>query len=324
MNIDHGKREWTSEELDGLREAIDEAGKKAGYSRAEIARRAEVPASTLSQFMSASYPGNNGELAHKLSRWLNAHNEALDFRQIAPAEPSFVQTSGAQRVMAALQHAQLLNDTAVIVGPPGAGKTAAVEAYRARNPRVFLLTGAPSISTASAVLGDFLNRYTDENGFAGRGLAAKSSIVRKYLTKGSLLVMDEAQHASVQALEELRAIQDEQKCGVALVGNATVLRRLQGASRDAAYAQLFGRVGNRVQLQKASESDVSLVLATMGVDAADVVKVALEILKREDMRVVIKSVRKAMLFANGANENLDARFLKAAYQQLSGEGLKAA
>ena len=30
MNIDHGKREWTSEELDGLREALDDAARRAG------------------------------------------------------------------------------------------------------------------------------------------------------------------------------------------------------------------------------------------------------------------------------------------------------
>ncbi|MBJ7318272.1 MAG: AAA family ATPase [Brevundimonas sp.] len=324
MNIDHGKREWTSEELDGLREAIEDAAKKAGFTQAEVGRRAEVAPSTLSQFMSATYPGKNAELATRLAKWLTAHNEAMEFREIAPPEPSFVQTPNAMQVWGAFQHAQLLNDTAVIVGPPGSGKTAAIDAYLARQPRAKLITGKPSISTASAVLGDFLNRYTGENGFAGRGLAAKSFIVRQHLTKGSLLIVDEAQHVSVGALEELRAIVDEQKCGMALVGNATVLRRLQGASRDVAYAQLFGRVGNRVELKKASPADVQAVLATMQVDAADVLKAATDILAKDDMRVVIKAVRKAILLAHGANENLDARFLKAAYRQLSGEGLKAA
>lgn len=319
MNIEHGKREWTSEALDGLREAVEEARAKAGWTQAEVARRAEIAPSTLSQFMSGTYKGANGELGQKLSRWLSAHHDALAFRQHAPAEPTFVRTSGATRIMSALQHAQLLNDTAVIVGPPGAGKTAAIQAYKAQTPRVFVVTGAPSISTAAAVLGDFLNRYTDENGFAGRGLAQRSAIVRRHLPQGSLLILDEAQHVSISALEELRAIQDEKRCGLALVGNATVLRRLQGSSRDPAYAQLFGRVGNRVQLPKASEQDVTLVLATMGVDAADVLSVAMDILKKEDMRVVIKATRKAMLLASGANENLDARFLRAAYKQLAGE-----
>lgn len=142
MNIEYGKREWTSEELDGVREAVEDFRKRTNWPQAEIARKAEIPASTLNQFMNGKYPGNNGELANRLTRWLTAHNEAQEFRQVAPKEPSFVQTRGALEVWAALQHAQVLNDTSVVVGPPGAGKTAAIRAYEARTPRVFVITSS--------------------------------------------------------------------------------------------------------------------------------------------------------------------------------------
>ncbi len=324
MNIDHGKREWTSEELDGLREAIDTARLKAGLTRAEVGRQAQVAGSTFSQFMSADYKGDNSKIASDLTKWLDAHHASLEFRLKAPPEPSFVQTSGATKVHAALQQAQLLNDTAVIVGPPGAGKTAALKQYKARTPRVYIVTGSPSISTAPAVLGDFINHHVpDENHMSIRSLAGRSAVVRRILTRGSLLILDEAQHLAMGALEELRSIQDENRCGLALVGNPTVLRRLQGASRDPAYAQLFGRVGWRVVLPKATEGDVAAVLDTMGVTAAEVIKIGFEILKKEDMRVVVKTTRSAMLLASGNNENLEAKHIRAAYRQLAGEAVAA-
>lgn len=324
MNIDNGKREWTSEEIDGVREAIEDAAKKANLNWAEVARQAQISAATLSQFRSGSYKGDNYKIADQLTKWLDAHNAAQSFRLTAPPEPTFVLTSGAQKVQAALQQAQLLNDTAIVVGPPGAGKTAAIRAYKARTPRVYVVTASPAISTPSAVLGEFIRLYVpDENHMSVRSLVARTAIVRRTLAKGALLIVDEAQHLSMGALEELRAIQDENRCGVVLVGNQTVLKRIQGASRDPAYAQLFGRVGWRVTLPKATEADVRAVLDTMGVDAAEVVTIALDILKKEDLRVVIKVTRSALLIANGSSENLEPKHLRAAYRQLSGDGVTA-
>lgn len=318
MNIDHGKREWTSEELDTLREAVSASMSAAGLKAAEVCRQSEVPSSTFSQFMSGTYKGANGNVARDLAKWLDNHHAAMEFRQLAPAEPTFVMTTGAARVMAAMQQAQLLNDTAVVVGPPGAGKTAAIRQYKARGNHVYVVTASPSISKATAVLADFINRYTDENAASVRSLMQRSAVVRRALTKDSLLVIDEAQHLTMDALEELRAIQDENKCGLVFVGNPTVLKRLQGTSRDPAYAQLFGRVGWRVVLEKASETDVAAVLETMDVSAREVIAEAHTILKHEDMRVVIKATRSALLLANGANENLEAKHMRAAYRQLTG------
>lgn len=324
MNIDHGKRDWTSEELDGLREAIQDVMRTAGLSQAEVGRRSQVSGPTLSQFMKGEYRGDNGRVALDLRRWLDAHNRETEFRLTAPPEPSFVRTPTALKVQTALQHAQLLNDTAVIVGPPGVGKTSAVEQYASATPRVFLITASPSISKPSAVLGEIINRYSPDHRRSERSLSARSNVVRMLLLKGTLLVVDEAQHLTPESLEELRAIHDANKCGLVFMGNRTVLSRIQGSARDATYAQLFGRVGRRVQLAKGSEKDVAPVLETMGVDAPDVLAVATSLAKKEDLRVVVKVTRSAILLANGARENLEPKHMRAAYRELAGDAQAAA
>ena len=320
MNFEPGKREWTREELDGLREAVQGVMAKTRWGQAEVARQSTVAPATLSQFLNDRYGGDNSAVALKLSRWLDQHNAAVSLRQMVPPEPTFVQTTTADKVQGVLQWAQMLNDLGVIVGPPGIGKTAAADQYAAHGGmRVYKIACAPSISTPSAVLAAFITKYAPANGRMERSLMARSAFVRQMLTKGALLILDEAQHASVAVLEELRAIHDDTKCGLVVMGNELVLTRIQGARRDPAYAQIFGRVGNRVTLTKKDlEKDVPPVLATMGVDAKEVIDVALDIVRREDIRVVVKVTRSALLMANGASENLAPKHMRAAYRRLTG------
>lgn len=320
MNYEQGKTEWELDELEGLREQVDRIAQQPGMSRAEICRRSGVAESTLSQFMSGTYNGKISRVALDLQRWLDAHAKEQEVRRQAPPEPKFVRTPTSQKVQAALQHAQVLSDMALISGPPGTGKTAALEQYALVTPNVLKVTSSPAVSTASAVLAAFMERYSTANYRSERSLTGRSNVVRGLLRKGMLLIVDEAQHLSMGALEELRAIHDATKCGLALIGNETVLSRVQGGSRDPAYAQLFGRVGWRVQIKKAHvANDAAPVLATMGVDAAEVVAVAADIARREDLRVAVKVTRSAMVLAGGANENLDAKHMRAAYRQLAGE-----
>ena len=324
MNFDTTKRDWTPTALHELRAAVQEVMLAQGWSQAELGRQSTVPGGTLSQFMSGSYKGDNANVAEKLARFLDAHNTQREFRLVAPPEPTFIPTATSRDVQASLQYAQILGDMAVIVGPPGIGKTAALEEYVFRTPRVFHLAASPTISTEGAILTAFLAKYHPTHARHGRPRSVRSGYVRELLGPGTLFVLDEAQHATVGALEELRAIHDDRKCGLAIMGNPQVLSRIQGAGRDPAYAQIFGRVGRRTVLKKAAVSDVEAVVATMGVDAPEVVETLRQIAGLEDLRVVIKVTRSALLLAGGAEENLGSKHIRAAYKNLSGQALKVA
>ena len=67
-------------------------------------------------------------------------------------------------------------------------------------------------------------------------------------TKG-LLILDEAQHLMLPALESLRSIYDTTECGLVLMGNEAVYSRLSGR-RSAEFAHLFSRVGSVLKLEK--------------------------------------------------------------------------
>lgn len=322
MNIDHGKSTWTGSELDDLRAIVRETMTKAQITQAQIAREASLAGATLSQFLSASYQGDNQKIASQLSRWLDARHREAEVLESAPPAPSFVMTPTAAKVMTALQHAQVLSDMALVVGAPGVGKSAAAQQYAATTPRVTIATASPAVRSVSAILSTIII------GLTGRAPTYRvriecTNFIRQHLAAGALLVIDEAQHCDFEALEELRAIHDATSCGLVLMGNASVLTRIEGAQRDPAYAQLFGRAGWRVKLDGSAQADVAPVLETMGVTAPDVVNYCQQIAARDSLRVVVKVVRGALMLSRGAREDLNPHHLAAAYRQLGG-ALRAA
>ncbi|MFN3523916.1 MAG: AAA family ATPase [Phenylobacterium sp.] len=315
MNIDHGKRTWSEAELDELRTFVREQMSAASISQAQVSRASGVAAATLSQFLSGNYAGDNMKIAGQLSRWLDARHRETEVLEAAPPEPTFVMTPTATKVINALQHAQVLGDMALIVGQPGVGKSAAARQYVAKTPRVVTATASPAVRTVSAILATLI---TNISGRAPtyRVRVECTNFIRSQLGDGWLLVIDEAQWCDFEALEEIRAIHDATRCGLALMGNAQVLSRIEGAARDPAYAQLFGRAGWRVRLNKSDANDVPPVLETMGVTAPEVVAYCQHIADRDSLRVVIKVVRSALMLSRAARQDLNPNHLAAAYRQL--------
>ena len=75
-----------------------------------------------------------------------------------------------------------------------------------------------------------------------------AEIVDRLKGSGRVLIVDEAQHLTVRALNHLRCISDESGVGIALVGNEEVYSKLRGSGK-ADFAQLCSRVGMRKQVQ---------------------------------------------------------------------------
>jgi DNA transposition AAA+ family ATPase len=61
-----------------------------------------------------------------------------------------------------------------------------------------------------------------------------------------LLIFDEAQHLLDRAIDEIRSWHDDTGIGIAFLGNETVLARIEGGHRRAAFAQLYSRIGMRL------------------------------------------------------------------------------
>ncbi len=139
----------------------------------------------------------------------------------------------------------------------------------------------------------------------------------KVVGRQGLFLIDEAQHLSERALEEIRAIHDDTGVGVALVGNREVLTRIEGAGRTAAFAQLYSRVSIRHVFGQPETEDVASTS-----ERAMLRKVALKP-GGGGLRSLTKTLELATLLAQQAGEDRVLDHLEGAWAQLSSRPLAA-
>lgn len=309
--MDGSTMELNDELRAGVRQALT-----AGLTQAAIAKESGVSATTISQWLADQYPGDNQAVAAKVRRWLDAHRTREADRRRMPAVPDYVSTPTADRVLVALQYAQTAGDIAVIYGGAGLGKTTAVRRYALISPQVWVATMTP----ASASVVTCLEEICEQIGIAFSGGAARlhRAICRKISGTGGLLIIDEAQHLSVAALDQLRSIYDATGVGIALVGNEAVYTRMAGGQRAAYLDRLFSRIGKRVPLNGASRQDVQALAGAWGM--SDDCRRALEGIAAMPgaLRGVTKAIRLASATASAAGRPVCCDDVKDAWKELGG------
>ncbi len=143
-----------------------------------------------------------------------------------PSTPGFVSTPTAQRVLGALAYAQMAGDMAVIYGGAGLGKSITCEYYRDSSPNVWIATMSPSTAGVVTALQEICDALSLDSSGGARAMAKR--ICRRVKDTRGLLIVDEVQHLSVGALDEIRSIHDATTLGIALVGNDGVFARMAG------------------------------------------------------------------------------------------------
>lgn len=206
---------------------------------------------------------------------------------------AFVETPTSEKIASALGYAHAYGDMVCIYGGAGVGKTRTVEHFRVTYRNVFVAAMTP----ASSGLVSALEVVAEAVGApeVGGGARRLSRSIRAQLGAAkALVIIDEAQHLSLAAIEELRSIHDATGCGLALVGNETVYTRLTGGSRAAHFAQIFSRIGLRLFIAGPQAGDVRALASSWGVKNADVVELLEQVATRPGaLRGVHKAIRAA-------------------------------
>lgn len=227
-------------------------------SWSEVGKRTSIANSTAQSFATGKYQGDNRNVAEKVYRYrqmLAAHQSII---VDMPERPGYFETTTSAQLIHMCTFAQKYSRLAVAALGPGNSKSAAAEHYTACFPNVFLSTMSPSTSGVNTMQVAVLESmgYTDVKGTPQR--LSKMIIERCKGARNPLIILDEAQHLTGKALEEARSWSDNTRVGIGLVilGNAGVLRQLEGSSRQLDYAQLYSRIGLRLEQQIPLESDV--------------------------------------------------------------------
>jgi hypothetical protein len=289
-------------------------------SQSKIARESGVNTTALNQWLKGAYPGDNHAVEAKLARWIDAYQMRELEDQALPAAPAWIDTPTSKRVLAALTYAQLAGDVAVTYGAAGLGKTTAARRHAEVSPNVWIATMSPA--TASVV--PALEQIAESVGLreaTGGGARIQRAIIHRIRGTHGLLVIDEAQHLNVAALDAIRALHDATDIGLALMGNEMLYGRMTGGNRAPYLDRLYSRIGKRVRLTRATEEDVAALLSAWKIRDRAVRKVLTEIAKRPGgLRGVTKVLRLAALYSANSSGGIGETDIRAAWSELGGDG----
>lgn len=288
---------------------------RRGITQGQAAREIGISATTLTQLLNGTYGADPSNQLDKIVKWLIALKNQAQVKGQLPPVPDFVLTATASRVIAALGYAQIAGDIAVIYGGAGLGKTSAIREYQRSYPNVFIATMSPAKASVAAAFEELCFSVGFRNPSMGAARQQRD-IERRLSGTAGLLIIDEAQHLSVSALDAIRAIHDATGIGIALVGNEAVYTRLTGGSRNAAYLdRLFSRIGKKVKLAHPTSTDVEALAGVFNVVEKESLNLLSQIGSRAGaLRSVVKILRLATMKAEGNAP--DAAQIKEALKEL--------
>jgi hypothetical protein len=292
-----------------------------GMTFAAMAKEAGIAPGSFTNWKGGTYDAPTHRIAGQVSQWLASRAERAATVATIAAAPKYIETTTARQVTSLLTFAQSAPDVVVISCGPGVGKTTASEEYQRTHPNVYLITGCPSLSSAHNMLAELAMVLGVEEKLTSK---LSRAIGMKLKGRQALIIVDEAQHLTTNALEELRRFYDLWNCGLALVGPPSVFTRIEGKGRDGNLAQLFSRVGMRMKQARPRPEDVTLLASAWGIIDPKVMRLVQKIAMRPGaLRVLTKTLKLASIVAAGdGSDALSEASITKAFNQL-GDALVA-
>lgn len=223
------QREWISAEKN-----------RTGISWAQLATKVGIPAGTLSPFVNGQYQGNNERVAREIYKYRQTVTSQAARADGLIQDPGYFETATSRRLRGLLIIAHMGRITVGATGP-GTGKTMTLREYEASTSHCWVATMRQTMKTPNSMMSEVLRALSiDAKG--GWGSQMSHMISSSMAGKRGVLVVDEANHLSWEALEEIRSWHDATGVGVCLLGNEELLMRIQGGPRRDAFARLNSRI----------------------------------------------------------------------------------
>jgi DNA transposition AAA+ family ATPase len=248
-------------DIDEQRRWLIEFKEQTGLSWAQVASRLgpDINKSTISLFAGNNYNAPGDRLAVAIFRFRQTLATQATLNGEGPEIPGYFETPTSKQLIRLLQYAQRGRIT---VGALAAGlsKSTVAKHYQACNSNVFLVSFAPSTSGIYGMQRAVLRVFGVPGAAGSPEMLSRRMMEVVRGLHNPLLIADEAQHLTVKAIEEMRSWHDETGLGIALFGNKSLMRQLEGGNRSDAFAQIFSRVSLKlVRLSPLSE-DVEALL----------------------------------------------------------------
>ncbi|MBV2147912.1 AAA family ATPase [Sphingobium sp. AS12] len=278
----------------------------------EIARLTGIPNGTLSQFMSEKgYGGREENVAEKVARYRQSLANHASIEIEPRAMPEWYETGSSARLMELFQFGRM-GEIVVAAMVPGTGKTRSAKRFAWSHPNVFHATMTSSTAGVNTMQIEVLEAM-GERDIKGTPQALSRRIRRRVEQyRNALLIIDEAQHLSSKAIDEIRSWNDLSGVGIALLGDTDLVQKL------AKFPQLFSRISLNIKQTQALETDLAPLAAAWGIEKPEIIAYLREIAMRPGaLRRASKALRLAYMMADADGSPLDLAHLRDAAAQVS-------
>lgn len=132
-----------------------------------------------------------------------------------------------------------------------------------------------------------------------------------------VVIVDEADHLDIAALEELRLLQESTRIGLVLMGNHHLYTNMTGGSKTVEFARLFSRIAKRTAIKAPKVNDVKAIAEAWDVTAKKEQEFLLEIAQKPGaIRTMTYTLRLAAMNAYGKGKRVNEDYLREAYEEL--------
>ncbi|MDO5352258.1 MAG: AAA family ATPase [Succinatimonas sp.] len=231
------------------KERLENYMKESGISQARIAPLMGVSMTALSQYRNGKYKGDVNAVEAKIEEYLNTVEAQQEIKEKVleyKADEDYIPISISEDIYRMIKYAQLNGGIAIAHGDAGIGKTKAAQKFVRENPtQAIYLEMSPVAGTLTnmlRILARALRLPESTNKFN-----LMMDIRDKLEGTNKVVIIDEAQHLKLSALEQIRTLADPNSItgtkgvGIVLIGNTEVYSKMKG-KQEAQFAQLFSRI----------------------------------------------------------------------------------
>jgi len=285
------------------------------WSKAEVARRAGIGHGTFNQWHRGNYPGRYDTINETIAIWLGQVDDVAEVAASVPVGPSYLPLEFSVSVERMLSVAQIMATMVMVTAEAGLGKTTVARRYVATHANSYLVTMSPQTGKVNNMLTEIAARIGVDERSPTKLVRAIARRLRRQ-GDGTLLVVDEAQNLSDDAINQLRHFVDEEdcQCGIAILGNTATYGRFNQWGKGDKYGQLHRRIFKRMRVERPRPDDLAEFIAAWGITEPKQAEFLQGVgMKPGALGQVDMTIKLARMVAQGAGRDLTLADLKAAW-----------
>jgi len=228
-------------------------------SQIAVSRSLGISKTILSRWLNGSYPGDCPRIAEAVEGYIRRETERL---ALPPDETGFLPITTARQIAEIAHTVHLQGDLGIAYGDAGIGKTTAAKNYAEKNSDVILIESDPTVTARVLVSKLYRLLLSDSTGPLNQMF---ESLIDRLRGTGRLIIIDEAEHLPVKALELLRRLRDLTGIGLLLIGMPRLYSNITGMKND--FKQLSSRVGIAARLGQLTPDDAAALVRAQIPDA---------------------------------------------------------